>query len=317
MAFDELVGYTGSIYEVGVQLPTSMANSIEVITFSQLDWSVELRQLKYLPVYPDAPDEPIYPITVPNKFATVRTDNNQYLGVVGTGYKIKQNKEAFEFFDAVIKPHGLDYRYAGSIKNNKFIFMVAVKDGMIDLGSYGKLDGYFTIINSHDGRTSLSIIFHLVHRNTNSVISLPKSVAIDRISFRHGKKLISEAGKFICDIQVVCEGLKEKLKTAAMQKLGLVDIDSFLNMSMPRRNVGYVTSGDNIRNEILKMYNHINGITLMDLLISSISWTTHVRKYISGESKVEFLVVGGKAITLNRKFLDAAIKLVVNTPLTQ
>ncbi len=309
MTFEEIAGGKGSVYDVGVQLPKQMSNSREAITFSKLDWSVELRKLKYTPVYHTAPHEPIHDITVPNKFATVRVDNEGYLGVVGTGYKIKQNVEAFEFFDAVIKPHNLDYKYAGSLKNDKFIFITAVKDSVIDLGVYSKLDGYFNIINSHDGRTSLSIIFHLVHRNTNSVISIPPSIAIDRISFRHGKKLISEAGKFICDMQVACEKIGELLKMATKQKLELTDIDSYLNISMPRRNVGFVTSGDNIRNEILRMYSNANGVMLMDLYLASIIWTTHKRVYITDESRMEFLIVAGKAIALNRKFLDATNKL--------
>jgi len=36
---------------------------------------------------------------VPDKFATVRTDTGDILGVVGNQYHVVQNKEAFSFFD--------------------------------------------------------------------------------------------------------------------------------------------------------------------------------------------------------------------------
>ena len=36
---------------------------------------------------------------VPNRFATVRVDNNQVLGIVGNNYEVVQNIEGFEFID--------------------------------------------------------------------------------------------------------------------------------------------------------------------------------------------------------------------------
>lgn len=41
-------------------------------------------------------------ILLPNNFATLRTDNNTALGVVGKDYHIVQNREAFSFFDAIV-----------------------------------------------------------------------------------------------------------------------------------------------------------------------------------------------------------------------
>jgi len=41
-------------------------------------------------------------LEVPNYFANIRTDNNAVLGVVGKDYHIVQNREAFNFFDAIV-----------------------------------------------------------------------------------------------------------------------------------------------------------------------------------------------------------------------
>jgi hypothetical protein len=41
-------------------------------------------------------------IKVPNHYATVRTGNDQVLGVVGKDYEIVQNVDAFTFFDAIV-----------------------------------------------------------------------------------------------------------------------------------------------------------------------------------------------------------------------
>jgi hypothetical protein len=41
-------------------------------------------------------------IEVPDYYATIRTDTEQVLGVVGKEYKVVQNTEVFSFFDGVV-----------------------------------------------------------------------------------------------------------------------------------------------------------------------------------------------------------------------
>jgi len=53
---------------------------------------------------------------VPNYFATIRTDTEQVLGVVGKDYEIVQNINAFEFFDAIVGGgDGILYETAGAL----------------------------------------------------------------------------------------------------------------------------------------------------------------------------------------------------------
>ncbi|TQM50104.1 uncharacterized protein DUF932 [Arcticibacter tournemirensis] len=57
-------------------------------------------------------------ILVPNSFATLRTDTNTPLGVVGKDYHIVQNREAFNFFDAIVGGgDGILYETAGALGN--------------------------------------------------------------------------------------------------------------------------------------------------------------------------------------------------------
>lgn len=57
-------------------------------------------------------------VNVPDYFATIRTDNNAVLGVVGKEYHIVQNREAFSFFDAIVGgTDGILYETAGALGN--------------------------------------------------------------------------------------------------------------------------------------------------------------------------------------------------------
>lgn len=79
---EEAIKYAGLDYEV-VKSPIFTKNSGIIETASGIEiGSSELE--------------------VPNYFANIRTDNNAVLGVVGKDYHIVQNREAFNFFDAIV-----------------------------------------------------------------------------------------------------------------------------------------------------------------------------------------------------------------------
>ena len=52
---------------------------------------------------------------VNNHFATIRTDTNDVLGIVGNRYSPIQNKDAFTFFDALVGQDEAIYHTAGVI----------------------------------------------------------------------------------------------------------------------------------------------------------------------------------------------------------
>lgn len=91
----------------------SYPTSAEAIAFAGLDYTVEKRPLFTLDnanmrlqnVTDD--DDVIFTassdITVPNYYATVRTDNEDVLGVVGKDYCVVQNHDAFSFFAASLE----------------------------------------------------------------------------------------------------------------------------------------------------------------------------------------------------------------------
>ena len=87
--------YTGppAWHRLGTQLDHP-ATAEEAIRHAGLDFSVRLKEVKTVINRKR--------IVVPNTFATIRTDTQQVLGVVGSRYEVVQNRQAFNFFDALV-----------------------------------------------------------------------------------------------------------------------------------------------------------------------------------------------------------------------
>ncbi len=65
-------------------------------------------------------------IEIPNYFATIRTDTQKILGVVGKDYEVIQNVDAFIFFDSIVGGDGIQYETAGALGNGERIFITAI-----------------------------------------------------------------------------------------------------------------------------------------------------------------------------------------------
>jgi phage/plasmid-like protein (TIGR03299 family) len=145
------------------QIVQDYPTSAEAIGHAGLDYTVEKRKL-FTPCSGEVnfEGETIYnEIEVPNYFSTVRTDNDTVLGVVGKDYKIVQNAEAFNFFDAIVGGgDGILYETAGALGNGERIFITAKLPGYIRVGSGDDVtEKYIFLTTSHDGSGSITAAF--------------------------------------------------------------------------------------------------------------------------------------------------------------
>ncbi len=131
-------------------------------------------------------------ILVPNSFATLRTDTNTPLGVVGTDYHIVQNREAFAFFDAIVGGgDGILYETAGTLGNGERIFITAKLPDYIRVGNGDDItEKYIFLTTSHDGSGSITAAFtpiRIVCQNTLNA-SLRNMSNVVRIKHTAGAK---------------------------------------------------------------------------------------------------------------------------------
>ena len=121
-----------------------LMTSKEAMTLAKLDgWGVDVTPLTV--VYPDGSTEQLS-----DKFATIRTDTNKMLGVVGDRYEVVQNEELFEFADTLVDSGDALYESAGSLRDNKVIFLTLklarpVKVADVDF------EPLLNVTSSHDG----------------------------------------------------------------------------------------------------------------------------------------------------------------------
>ena len=158
--------YVGEVpwHHLGTKLDQP-ATAHEAITAAGLNYLVELKPLKTN----DGND-------VPSRKATVRSDTNQVLGVVGNSYLPVQNFQAFGFLDAVVADGGLRYHTAGALGRGEKIWMLAKLPGQIQVkNSADIVDKFLLLSNAHDGSAALRVYFTPIRVVCQNTLSLAES----------------------------------------------------------------------------------------------------------------------------------------------
>jgi phage/plasmid-like protein (TIGR03299 family) len=95
---------------------------------------------------------------IPERFATVRTDNNSPLGVVGKKYEVFQNTDAFGFFDQIVNREEAIYTSAGALGSGERIWLQCKLPEHV-LVNGEAYDQYLLFSNSHDGTRAIDVRF--------------------------------------------------------------------------------------------------------------------------------------------------------------
>lgn len=185
------------------QIVSDYPNSREAIRFAGLDYKVEKRILftydnENQNGNPDT-DIIIPEIEVPNYFATIRTDTEQVLGVVGKDYEVVQNEEAFSFFDAIVGGgDGIQYETAGALGKGERIFITAKLPEYIKVGSNDLIEQYLFLTTSHDGYGSITAAFTPVRVVCQNTLNAAFRNCSNSVKIRHtsnAKERLEQAHK--------------------------------------------------------------------------------------------------------------------------
>lgn len=164
--------------------------SAEALKFAGLDYTVEKRLLYTVDngePYWDNPDDIIHTeIEVPNYFATIRTDTEDVLGVVGKDYEVVQNTQAFEFFDSIVGGgEGILYETAGALGRGERVFITAKLPDYIRVGRNDCIEKYLFLTTSHDGFGSITAAFTPIRVVCNNTLNIALANNTNCIRLRH------------------------------------------------------------------------------------------------------------------------------------
>lgn len=304
------------------QIVQDYPTSAEAIQFAGLDFEVIKNPLftksKGLSVGDNNLVTAYRHIPVSNYFATLRTDNNCVLGVVGKDYEIVQNRDAFSFFDSIVGGDGIQYETAGALGNGERIFITAKLPDYIRVGDDDLIEKYLFLTTSHDGSGSITAAFtpvRIVCANTLNAAMHNKSNTIRIRHTANAKARLEQAHKVMgisnrlshelqdifnhwTKVRITDKQVKELIRAAlvpnkeTLQKLqqGNTDELSTCFTNMVDSAYEYALSNptqlmDTTRGTVFGAYNAITG------------YFQNVRNYKDDEAKVKSLLLGGTGQT--------------------
>lgn len=139
----------------------------------------------------------------PNGFATYRTDLDVPLGFVKSKYEVVQNTDAFSFFDDAIGTDKAVWQYAGYFGFGHKIYVAAKLPVDIVVGN-DKIDNYLVFSNSHDGSSSVDILFTPIRVFCLNTLNSAIKNADSHIRLRHTKSVKDRINRGAEVLRIAC-----------------------------------------------------------------------------------------------------------------
>lgn len=164
-------------------------------------------------------------IEVEDKWATVRTDTQQVLGVVGNRYEVLQNKNAFSFFDAIVQDEKLAmFETAGAFGKGERIFLTAKLPNNIIVGKDDVIEQYLFLTNSHDGSGCITAFFTPVRVVCENTFKMAMKGRKGDISIRHTNNMMNSLKQAHTLLNITYKKSDEFSQTCeAMTKVNITD----------------------------------------------------------------------------------------------
>lgn len=140
----------------------------------------------------------------PNGYATYRTDKNIPLGVVKNKYEVVQNMDAFNFFDEAIGEGKAIWQYAGMFGYGERIFVAAKLPVTFDVKG-DPVENYLVFGNSHDGSTSINILFTPVRVFCTNCLNSAFRQADSYLRLKHTKTIKERLHLGSDVLRIACE----------------------------------------------------------------------------------------------------------------
>lgn len=191
--------------------------SAEVLELAGLNWEVQSN-----PIFNANGEE------IKGYRANTRSSDNSVLGIVSGKYNICQNKDAFDFTDALIG-EGITYETAGSLYGGKQIWLLGKMPERYIAGD--KVDPYICFSNKHDGTGAIRVCMTPIRVICSNTLNLALKQAERNWSAIHRgdiKGKLEEARHTLQLAEEYMVALEEKADQLANETMTIVDVHGVL-----------------------------------------------------------------------------------------
>lgn len=249
---------------------------------------------------------------IEDKFATVRENTKDALGVVGSRYNIVQNEKAFEFFDEVIKTKEAVYHSAGALGKGERVWLMAKLPKDIIVFGKDVINQYLLLTNSHNGTTPLKMYFTPIRvvcqntlnqslANSKSGISIRHTANVD-IKINEARRVLGLALDFYDDFEVT-------VKAMANKKMEAKEISIYYDRVLKINDEEDTTTRKlNIKEDLIALQKNGQGNNIEE--IKNTLWTTYnaVTEYVDHKRKnidIESVLFGSGAMLKDTAYAQA------------
>lgn len=287
------------------QIVEGAMTSEEAIKLANLDYTVEIK-----PLFAKVEGATDLLLPVPDKFATVRTDKNKVLGVIGNRYKVVQNKEAFAFFDEIVGGKHAMFETAGVLGQGERIFVSAKMPDVIRIAGTDDIsEVYVLLTSSHDGSGSIIAAVTPIRVVCQNTLNAALKSTVSRVAIRHttsaadklkeAHKLLGISHAYITEVNEMFNALAKKVVTDAQVKTLVENLfksekeDSTRIKNIHEAVMASYFSGVGQSKIIGTAWGAYNGIT---------HYLDHVKTYRTGDVKLDSLMNGASEKVQNEAF---------------
>lgn len=201
-------------------------------------------------------------IKVPNRFATIRLDTKQVLGVVGSRYEPVQNSQAFSFFDSLVGEGEAIYHTAGVLGNGERIWLLAKMPDYIKIkrvnGKEDVVEKFVLLTNSHDGSSPTIAKLTPIRVVCNNTLSAALRGTEQEVRIRHtatAEEKLREAHKILGLTNQLYDQLGTIFNSFSGKKVTESQAKKFFEEIMPdNKEAKHVTRSENRRTKLLELY---------------------------------------------------------------
>jgi phage/plasmid-like protein (TIGR03299 family) len=301
-------------HDLGVIVDGAMTSE-QAIKLANLDYTVETKPL-FAKVDGMAHGDLLLPVA--NNFATVRTDKNVVLGVVGNRYKVVQNRDAFAFFDEIVGGKHAMFETAGVLGQGERIFVSAKMPDVIKIAGTDDIsEVYVLLTSSHDGSGSIIAAVTPVRVVCQNTLNAALKSTVSRVAIRHttnAKTKLAEAHKLLGISHAYINEVNEMFNALAKKSITDAQVKELVNsLWVSKKEVGTEEDAKestrilNIKEAVMASY--FSGVGQSQIIGTAwgayngiTHYLDHIQNYKSGDKRFDSLMNGASAEIQNQAF---------------